>query len=117
VQYVNPNTLGQPDKVVHPEVAYEMVLCLAILAILLPFHQRLKARLPNGVLGLVYLAIYGAGRFALSYLRMDPAVFLGLRQAQIASLLMVVIALVAVPVLFRRARAFVAPAQAIPDRV
>jgi phosphatidylglycerol:prolipoprotein diacylglycerol transferase len=117
VQYVNANTLGQPDKVVHPEVAYEMVLCLAILAVLLPFHQRLKALLPNGVLGLVYLAIYGAGRFALSYLRMDPAVFLGLRQAQIASLLMVVIALVAVPILFRRARAYVAPAPAIPDRV
>jgi phosphatidylglycerol:prolipoprotein diacylglycerol transferase len=115
VQYVNANTLGQPDKVVHPEVAYEMVLCLAILAAILPFHQRLKARLPNGVLGLLYLAVYGAGRFALSYLRLDPAVFFGLRQAQIASLLMVVIALVAVPVLFRRARGSAAPAPAIPD--
>jgi phosphatidylglycerol:prolipoprotein diacylglycerol transferase len=92
-----------------------MVLCLAILAAILPFHQRLKARLPNGVLGLLYLAIYGAGRFALSYLRLDPAVFLGLRQAQIASLLMVVIALVAVPILFRRARGSAAPAPAIPD--
>jgi phosphatidylglycerol:prolipoprotein diacylglycerol transferase len=117
VQYVNPNTLGQPDKVVHPEVAYEMVLCLAVLAIFLPFHQRLKARLPNGVLGLIYLGLYAAGRFFLSYLRLDPAVFLGLRQAQLASALMVVIALVAVPILLRRARASVAPAPALPDRV
>ena len=116
VQYVNPNTLGQPDKVVHPEVAYEMVLCLAILAVFLPFHQRLKARLPDGVLGLIYLGIYAAGRFALSYLRTDPAIILGLRQAQLASLLMVVIALVAVPILWRRARAAVAPATALPDR-
>jgi len=117
VQYVNPSTLGQPDKVVHPEVVYEMLLCLAILGALLPFHQRLKARLPTGVLGLIYLGLYAAGRFALSYMRTDPAIILGLRQAQVASLLMVVIALVAVPVLLRRARASVAPATALQDRV
>src|SRR5207244_12773441 len=95
VQYVNPNTLGEPGKVVHPEVAYEMVLCLLILAAVLPFHQRLKARLPAGVLGLIYLAVYAAGRFFLSFLRTDPAVFLSLRQAQLASALMVVIAIIA----------------------
>ena len=115
VQYVNPSTLGQPDRVVHPEVAYEMVLCLAILAVFLPIHQRLKARLPNGVLGLIYLGLYAAGRFALSYMRTDPAIIFGLRQAQLASLLMVVIALVAVPILLRRARSVVAPATALPD--
>ena len=110
VEYVNADTLGQPGLVVHPEVAYEMVLTLAILGALLPFHQRLKARLPAGVLGLIYLGLYGAGRFFLSYLRTDPAVFVGLRQAQLASLLMVVIAVVAVPVLVRRARAAGPPA-------
>ena len=105
VEYVNPATLGDPGVVVHPEVAYEMVLTLALLGVLLPFHQRLKARLPDGVLGLVYLALYAAGRFFLSFYRTDPAVFAGLRQAQLASLLMVVIAAVAIPILFRKARA------------
>src|SRR5450759_905783 len=105
VEYVNPATLGEPGVVVHPEVAYEMVLTLALLAALLPFHQRLKARLPDGVLGLVYLGIYAVGRFFLSFYRTDPAVFAGLRQAQLASLLMVVIAAVAIPILYRRARA------------
>jgi phosphatidylglycerol:prolipoprotein diacylglycerol transferase len=105
VEYVNPATLGEPGVVVHPEVAYEMVLTLAILGALLPFHQRLKGRLPDGVLGLIYLGLYAAGRFFLSFLRTDPAVFLGLRQAQVASLLMVAIAVVAIPILFRRARA------------
>jgi prolipoprotein diacylglyceryl transferase len=117
VEYVNANTLGEPGKVVHPEVAYEMVLCLAILALILPFHQRLKARLPDGVIGLVYLGVYAAGRFALSYLRADPAIIFGLRQAQLASALMVVLALIAVPILFRmRARPNFEPATAIPDR-
>jgi phosphatidylglycerol:prolipoprotein diacylglycerol transferase len=115
VEYVNPNTLGQPGVVVHPEVAYEMVLCLGLLAALLPFHQRLKARLPAGVLGLTYLSLYGVGRFLLSYFRADQAILFGLRQAQLASLLMVVIAVIVVPILFRRARATSEPTQALPD--
>src|SRR5450759_4306561 len=102
VEYVNANTLGQPGLVVHPEVAYEMILTLVLLGALLPFHQRLKARLPDGVVGVVYLGLYGLGRFFLSYLRTDPAVFAGLRQAQLASLLMFVIAVVAIPLLMRR---------------
>lgn len=117
VEYVNPSTLGQPGLVVHPEVAYEMVLCLAILGLLLPFHQRLKQRFPDGVLGLSYLAIYGVGRFFLSYFRADMQIVFGLRQAQIASALMVVIALVAIPILVRRARAVAAPAPAIVAHV
>jgi phosphatidylglycerol---prolipoprotein diacylglyceryl transferase len=105
VEYVNANTLGQPGEVVHPEVAYEMILTLGLLALLLPFHQRLKTRLPNGVAGLIYLGLYGLGRFWLSYYRTDPAIVFGLRQAQLASLLMFVVAVVAIPILIRRARA------------
>src|SRR6202171_3788704 len=104
VEYVNPATLGEPGAVVHPEVAYEMVLTLALLGILLPFHQRLKARLPDGVLGLIYLGLYAIGRFFLSFYRTDPTVFAGLRQAQLASLLMVAIAAIAIPFLYRKAR-------------
>ncbi len=104
VEYVNADTLGTPGQVVHPEVAYEMILTLVVLGALLPFHQRLKARLPDGVLGLIYLGLYGAGRFFLSYMRTDPAVFAGLRQAQLASLLMAAIAVIAVPILVWRSR-------------
>jgi len=116
VEYVNPNTLGEPGRVVHPEVAYEMVLCLVILAAILPFHERLKKRLPDGALGLIYFGIYAAGRFLLSFMRTDPSVFLGLRQAQLASALVVVAALILVPVLFRRAARAGAPAPANPSR-
>src|SRR6266849_5825607 len=105
VQYVNPDTLGEPGKVVHPEVAYEMILTLGLLALILPFHQRLKAKLPGGVLGLIYLGLYGIGRFWLSYFRTDPAIIFGLRQAQLASLAMAVIAVIAIPILIGRAHA------------
>ena len=117
VQYVNPDTLGQPGLVVLPEVAYEMVLTLVILGALLPFHQRIKARLPDGVLGLAYMAIYALGRFWLSFFRTDPSVFLGLRQAQVASALMVLFAVVAIPILIQRARRGGGePAAALADR-
>jgi hypothetical protein len=82
-----------------------MVLTLGLLALLLPFHQRLKAKLPDGAAGLIYLGLYGVGRFWLSYFRTDPAILYGLRQAQLASLLMSVVAAVAIPILIRRARA------------
>jgi phosphatidylglycerol:prolipoprotein diacylglycerol transferase len=116
VEYVNPNTLGEPGKIVHLEVGYEMILTLAILGLLLPLHQRLKKRFPDGVLGLIYLGLYAAGRFLLSFYRTDPSVFLGMRQAQVASLLMVVIAVVAIPILLRRSRRRDgAPAEALAD--
>ena len=69
------------------------------------------------VVGLIYFGVYAAGRFFLSYLRLDPAVFLGLRQAQLASALMVVIAIIATPILLRRAPKAAEPAPATPDRV
>jgi len=116
VDYVNQFTLGQPGRVVHPEVAYEMVLCLLILGAILPFHRRLKKRVPDGVLGLVYFALYAAGRFFLSYYRLDTQVFFGLRQAQIASLVMVVVAVIVIPILFRRASTIAAPTQATASR-
>jgi phosphatidylglycerol:prolipoprotein diacylglycerol transferase len=117
VEYVNPATLGEPGVVVHPEVAYEMVLTLALLGALLPFHQRLKARLPDGVLGLIYLGLYAIGRFFLSFYRTDPSVFAGLRQAQLASLLMAAIAVAAIPFLYRRAREAGNPSLAEPAAV
>jgi phosphatidylglycerol:prolipoprotein diacylglycerol transferase len=93
VRYINPHTLGQPGSVVHPEVAYEMILTLGLVLLLLPFYGRLKARFPDGVNGLVFLGVYAVGRFFLSYLRADQIEF-GLRQAQWASLLMVALAIV-----------------------
>ncbi len=117
VEYVNADTLGQPGRVVHPEVAYEMILTLVLLALILPFHQRLKKRLPDGVIGLVYLGLYGLGRFFLSFYRTDPSLFLGLRQAQLASLLMFAIAVVVIPILIRRARRSGGePAEELADR-
>jgi phosphatidylglycerol:prolipoprotein diacylglycerol transferase len=70
----------------------------------------LKSRLPTGVTGLLYLGVYAAGRFFLSFLRTDPSIFLGLRQAQLASLAMVVFAVAGAALLAWRARTAAEPA-------
>ena len=108
VDYVNEKTLGQPGRSVHPEVAYEMIFDLLLVAALLPFHQRLKQRLPPGVLGLIYFALYSIGRFLLSFLREDSLLY-GLRQAQWASVIMVAIAVVGIPYLLVKRRSGSSP--------
>jgi prolipoprotein diacylglyceryl transferase len=97
VEYTNPRTLGELGLIVHPEVAYELVWNLLVFAVSIVTYPMFKRRLPVGVTGMIWLAVYAAGRFALSYLRKDSLIF-GLRQAQWASLLMIVIALAAIAV-------------------
>jgi prolipoprotein diacylglyceryltransferase len=53
--------------------------------------------------------VYAAGRFFLSYLRTDPLVF-GLRQAQWASLAMILVSMILIAVWMRRR----SPQQAVP---
>ncbi len=85
VRYTSPSTLGQRDYV-HPAVAYELLLDLAIAALLLfllPRADRLGLR---GRLVFVFLGLYGAGRLALGAVRLDPVFALGLSQADLVAI-------------------------------
>ncbi len=97
VEYVNPRTLGEPGRVVHPEVAYELIWNLVVFGVAMVTYRWFKRRLPVGVTGLIWLSVYAAGRFMLSFLREDSLVF-GLRQAQWASLAMIAGSAVAIAV-------------------
>jgi prolipoprotein diacylglyceryl transferase len=97
VQYVNERTLGEIGLTVHPEVAYELIWNLIVFAVAIVTYPIFKRRLPVGVTGLIWLSVYAVGRFFLSYLRKDSLIF-GLRQAQWASLLMIVVSIVAIAV-------------------
>jgi len=102
VQYVNEQTLGEPGRTVHPEVAYELVFNVIVFVTAIVTWPLFKRRLPVGVTGLIWLSVYGIGRFALSFLRKDSLVF-GLRQAQWASLAMVAVSVVAIAIWMLRA--------------
>jgi phosphatidylglycerol---prolipoprotein diacylglyceryl transferase len=115
VDYVNPLTLGEPGRSVHPEVAYELVWNLLVFVVAMLTYDRFKRLVPAGVVGLTWLSVYAIGRFFLSFLRTDSLV-LGLRQAQWAGLAMVVISLVlsTIWILQARRRASRRPPQ-LPD--
>jgi phosphatidylglycerol:prolipoprotein diacylglycerol transferase len=104
VNYVNPLTLGEPGRSVHPEVAYELLWNLIVFAVSMLTFDRFKRRVPVGVVGLTWLSVYAIGRFFLSFLRTDSLV-LGLRQAQWAGLAMVVASIILAAIWTRQARA------------
>ncbi len=103
VRYTHPATLGQADFV-HPAVAYDLIWDLVIFAILLAAWRRWRGHPPESRVFWLYLLLYGAGRFASSFLRADPVVFAGLQEAQLLAIAYVAAAAVLLPVLTRRAR-------------
>ena len=103
VRYTHPATLGQAEAV-HPVVAYDLLLDLVIFAVLLKAWMRWRGHPPEGRVFWLYLLLYGAGRFATSFLRADPVVLAGLQEAQLLAIAYAAAAAVALPVLTRRAR-------------
>jgi phosphatidylglycerol---prolipoprotein diacylglyceryl transferase len=91
--YTNPHAfipasfLGIPT---HPYPVYEMLFDLAVLAMLWRLRGALKS---EGSLFLVYVVLYGVGRFLLTYYRLEKLWFWGLQEAQIIALLGVFLAL------------------------
>ena len=117
VTYTNPNTLGELGVPVHLAVGYEMILDLLIFAGLVwlvrgitrdqrgRWHFQWQPRYPrDGMLFWIYLALYSLGRFFIQFYRVDTPFALGLSQAQLLSVLMLMIAVWALAFEASRAR-------------
>jgi phosphatidylglycerol:prolipoprotein diacylglycerol transferase len=82
--YDNPNAvlqsgyqLGVPYQ---PAAVYEALGTIAIGVVL---WVLLRRRVPDGVMAIVYVALYAASQLGIFFLRgSEPAIFLGLKQAQ-----------------------------------
>lgn len=85
VRYTHPDTLGQREAA-HPIAAYDMLWDLVIFAALLRLWLRTRGRPPEGRVYFLYLLLYGAGRTASSFLRLDPVVLWGLQGAQLVGI-------------------------------
>jgi phosphatidylglycerol:prolipoprotein diacylglycerol transferase len=84
VRYTHPNTLGEIDRSVHLAVGYEMLLDLAIFAILM----RVRWKLPyEGMMFWLFAALYSFGRFFVTFYRVDTIFAFNLTQAQVMSFL------------------------------
>lgn len=84
----------------HPAVAYELIMDLAIFAVIWPLRNRLR---PDGMVFVLYGALYSMGRFFISFLRVEDNTYFGgaLNEAQIVSL---VVILITVPLLVYKAQ-------------
>lgn len=84
VVYLNPGAMAPSLGVAyHPTPAYELVGDLLIFALLWRLRTSLK---PEGTLFLVYLALYSALKFAVTFLRQEAPFIGGLQEAQVVSL-------------------------------
>jgi phosphatidylglycerol:prolipoprotein diacylglycerol transferase len=103
--YTNPHAFTQTSVPVHPAAAYEMLMNLILLAILIPLLLRLP-RIKMGLVSLVYLVGYAITQFIVFFFRgSEPIVpFLGidaLKQAQWTAIF-VLIAMIPYYYLIRR---------------
>jgi len=69
--------------VVHPTALYEMVALVATFALLLYLRARVA---PAGALFAIYVLLASSTRFAVEFVRTNPALLLGLTEAQWTSL-------------------------------
>jgi phosphatidylglycerol:prolipoprotein diacylglycerol transferase len=100
IRYTHPETLGQAAYV-HPVVVYDGLFDLALAAAAYLFWRREWLRPPQGRAYLIVLGLYGAGRFASSFLRLDPIVLAGLQEAQILGIAYVAISVVLLAIRWR----------------
>jgi phosphatidylglycerol---prolipoprotein diacylglyceryl transferase len=75
------------DTPVHPTPVYE-TLAMGLVALVL---WRLRDRLTNGLLFALYLLLAGTERFLVEFIRRNDAVALGLTEAQLISLVMMIV--------------------------
>lgn len=100
--YTNPATMVPDDLLgmpLHPYPVYEMIFDLALLGLLWRLRSVYKM---DGLLFLTYAGLYAAGRFLLTFFRMEQVWFLGLQEAQIVALAVLA---VTVPLLWWRMQA------------
>ena len=84
----NSGVMVTPNLPVHPTFLYESLWSLAVLITLFVIMRR---RSYSGQIFFAYTALYGLGRFFIEGLRTDSLMFMGLRTAQIVSLLGIIL--------------------------
>jgi phosphatidylglycerol---prolipoprotein diacylglyceryl transferase len=101
-----PKAILQPGFV--PGVAYQPAAvyeALGTIAIGLVLLQLLRRHVPDGVMAITYVALYAVSQFGIFFLRgSEPAIFLGLKQAQWTAIGMLLIGVPLLVALWRRTR-------------
>jgi len=87
--YTDPQSAGWLKGIpTHPTVVYEIIYNTIIFGVLLSLRKKLK---PDGSLFILYLALYAAWRLGIDFLRDGTPFLFGLHQAQVISIIVLVI--------------------------
>lgn len=90
-----PNGLVPTAEHVHPTPVYEFLVWVAIGVFLWHLGKRvLNGTLPTGEIFCGYLILTGLARFLIEFIRINPIVLFGLTNAQLASILSMVIGVI-----------------------
>jgi phosphatidylglycerol:prolipoprotein diacylglycerol transferase len=100
VVYTDPQSPGYPLRLQaqHPAVGYELIGDLVIFVALLVIYFRVPRA---GVTFFSWVFLYGVLRFAVSFLRLDDEILLGLRTAQVIALAAMPLGLAGITYLLR----------------
>jgi phosphatidylglycerol---prolipoprotein diacylglyceryl transferase len=82
-EYVNPNSFAQRGIPYQPAAAYELLISLAIFAVI--YSLRFKTT-RAGLLFALYLMLYSFSQFCIFFVRAEPVTALGLKQAQLTAI-------------------------------
>jgi phosphatidylglycerol:prolipoprotein diacylglycerol transferase len=90
LEYTNPQSLGFGAGVTHPTVVYEIIFNVLAFVVLLKLRGKFK---PEGSLYLIYLSLYSAWRLGIDFLRDGTPFLFGLHQAQVISIIILLISI------------------------
>ena len=106
--YTSPNAMApQPGVYYTPMPVYEIIVNLGIFAVLWQFRRK---NWPDGLLFLVYLALYSMERFLLAFTSSYQIIAFGLTQSQIIALIALAVGLPLIAWI-RTRRSTIAPAR------
>ena len=97
--YTDPQSFGFTGGIpAQPTVVYELIFCLIIFFVLLRLRNKLR---PDGSLFALYLSIYAVWRFGIDFLRTGNPFLFSLHQAQVIS---IIVLLITVPWMIKNTR-------------
>ncbi|HJX13585.1 MAG TPA: prolipoprotein diacylglyceryl transferase [Dehalococcoidales bacterium] len=99
IVYTDPASNGPVGIPVHPTQIYEIIYNLIVFVVLLLLRGRFR---PDGSLFLIYLTLYSLWRFGIDFIREGTPFLFGLHEAQVISIIVLVIAVTRLALRTRR---------------
>jgi len=90
-----PNGIVPTSERVHPTPIYEFLIAIVIFWIFWRLGARAyKANAPNGIVFAAYLVLTGIARYLIEIIRINPRTFHGLTNAQVASVVSIIVGVI-----------------------